>query len=225
MKDGKKRKQIYTFIDPEFAAFPYFQLVKDAHNYFITPHKNCFKREFLYLKLFESLVEHVEEWTEFLSRPNSAIWAERTVGTIGTYATILRQRGTYAQCKVAVDCWYTKALDIYTRVVEADYAQYGSTIMTETSKMCHRGLTFKYLVIKMNLYFNMEEWFPPDIVSHLRFMMTYELDTGMVDSGDSYYAVMLKLIGKPVTLQALASCTKNELKHMWRKHTKKNDIA
>lgn len=144
-------------------------------------------------------MEHDDLWTEFLSRPTTVLWAERCTGMIGTWATTLRQRGDYRKCKEVMYGWYKKVLDIYMRGVEAEYAQYGSTIATENARVCARELKFKYLVILMNLGFNLEEFFPDDLAERLRFLISFELDTGMVQADTDNYAFMLAQIRKPVS--------------------------
>jgi hypothetical protein len=107
-------------VDPKLAAFPFFSLLTECHEYFIEPHKNFREGEKHYQPWYESLMKHEAEWTAFLSKHKALVWAERSMGMLGTYATLLRQRGCYQQCKAIVDGWYTKVMGIYRKGDEAD---------------------------------------------------------------------------------------------------------
>ena len=89
------------------ASFPYYNILMNAHRSFSIC-KNNLHGEKEYKELFESMIRHGEEWTNFLIHPDCTIQSEICVGMLGTYATLLRQRGDYKRAKLIVYGWYLK---------------------------------------------------------------------------------------------------------------------
>ena len=131
------------------------------------------------------------------------LWSERCVGMVGTYATILRQRGDYTRCEEVVYGWYTKVLNIYKAHVERDMRNDGNTMANAMAMKCLHGLTYKYLVVKMNLIWNMQKH-SLMTASDLRYVIRAEFKDGLVASDNDNYAWMMEaFLDLPLKIESL----------------------
>jgi hypothetical protein len=73
--------------------------MSDAHGSFLEAGGNLKRTvEEPLFRLYVHMRKHEAVYFAFLSSPETHAWAERLVGVLGTWATMLRQRGDYALC-------------------------------------------------------------------------------------------------------------------------------
>jgi hypothetical protein len=90
-------------------------------------------------------MEHPDIWFDKIFHlKGDPKYAERTVGILGTLATILRQRGCVDEC--------LKILELDTRVLTCYQEQSALPNVPLGQTQCCRALTYKYHLIKINAH-------------------------------------------------------------------------
>ena len=233
LKDAKKNNvPTKAFINPaciahlnaeEMAHFHavLYPALTDAHNGWLTrPGSNVrnlhMHKEKILAVLYETMLEEEDAFFRLFENPAIEVWPERCSGMIGTYATILRQRGEYARC--------TAVMRLYTRVIERYEAMTKLTapskdvIERAATKQCLDGLYYKYLLIKFNLLRNLdpacESVDLKELGRDFRRVSAYEISTGIVARDGDNFAFMLQ--PKPITLSSLKSMTNARLGVLYR---------
>jgi hypothetical protein len=121
-----------------------FQVYTQAASALFTE-RNTFKGERAFTALFNDMVQHPAQWDVIFSSARNMVIAERSVGVLGTLATMYRQRQNLDECErvLAVD---SKVLHRYRDMVDkgADPA----------ARDCCYGLVYKYNHIRFNVAVN-----------------------------------------------------------------------
>eukprot|EP00584_Thalassiosira_punctigera_P015980 CAMPEP_0172561026 /NCGR_PEP_ID=MMETSP1067-20121228/91244_1 /TAXON_ID=265564 ORGANISM="Thalassiosira punctigera, Strain Tpunct2005C2" /NCGR_SAMPLE_ID=MMETSP1067 /ASSEMBLY_ACC=CAM_ASM_000444 /LENGTH=385 /DNA_ID=CAMNT_0013350975 /DNA_START=162 /DNA_END=1319 /DNA_ORIENTATION=+ len=103
-----------------------------------------------YKAYYDELVQNESEWEEFFRHPRNHEHVEHTCGIMGTYATLLRQRGSYEECGRVLDV-ERKALDVY-----GEHCAVPRVPAAQVS--CFEGLVYLYNRIRYNLNNNLERY-------------------------------------------------------------------
>ena len=170
-------------------------------------------------EFYETMVAEEDAYFRLFENPAIEVWAERCSGLLGTYATILRQRGEYARCQ-AVMRLYTRVIERYEAMTVATAPSKSNTERAAT-KRCVDGLFYTYLLIKFNLAgptntgtimtANLA-----DIGRDYRRVAAYEISTGIHARGTDNFAFMLSGAGR-VTLKTLKKLNDRKLGLLYRK--------
>ena len=155
---------------------------------------------------YDTMVAEEDAYFRLFENPAIEVWPERCSGLLGTYATILRQRGEYERCQAVVRL-YTRVIERYEAMTVATAPSKSATERAAT-KRCVDGLFYKYLLIKFNLagptnLGTIMTTEPVDIGRDYRRAVAYEISTGIHARGTDNFAFMLSRVG-PVTLETLA---------------------
>jgi hypothetical protein len=166
--------------DKELFATTLFPIYSDAHNDFYATrgklHKNNERKLALF---FETMEVHEELFFQVFAAPRTHVISERSTGMLGTYATLLRQRGEYLRTETVFRL-YTKTIDAYELACIASGGGSKETMSFEALS-CMEGLRYRYLLIKFNLLQNLGKVnsVPDDEIAHdLRVACEYEIKTG-----------------------------------------------
>ncbi len=172
--------------------------------------------------LYAHMKEHEAFYLDrFFASDHTEGWMDKSIGMLGTYATILRQRGDFHACfEVLQIDW--RVLSRLTQVVARNATLPEKTpIEIEMAKENLRALTNKYLLIKNNLRADLVLPVPTGMEPHdemgpdLRSVMRYEIETDAASQGVCQYLGLLKNAGYPPTLEGLARASNYEL---WKAH-------
>jgi hypothetical protein len=170
-------------------------------------------------ELFVHLKSHEDFYfRQFFLSDFTNPWMDRCVGMLGTYATLLRQRGEFHACfeVLKID---SRILARLTDVVTAGTGgtQHTSAVARQMEVDNLKGLTYKFLLIKTNLRTDLSLPVPRGMTAHqelaeeLRVMMLYEIETDAAAQGVEQALTVLELAGYPPTVQGLAKATDREL--------------
>ena len=110
----------------------------------------CPEYEPHYQALFDDLVEHESFWFEHIFKEGTqdVKYCEYTVGIIGTYCTLLRQRGDMEDCM--------KVMGMYTKVIQQFQKLSHPSCCNDRKLMhCCGVLTYKYYMIRVNAGFQL----------------------------------------------------------------------
>mmetsp|Transcript_29185 Transcript_29185/g.81642 ORF Transcript_29185/g.81642 Transcript_29185/m.81642 type:complete len:350 (+) Transcript_29185:51-1100(+) len=128
-----------------------------------------FKGERAYKAYYTDLVgEDREVWLALFENPDNVTHAEHTTGIMGTYATLLRQRGALDECEAVMEI-YREVLVRYERVVRQNFSFDPSTMQ------CMEALKYKFHLIEYNV--NMQRHRFRDNIAVWRTICDYELRT------------------------------------------------
>lgn len=161
-----------------------------------------FKAEKHYKKMYEFARDNEEWFLEHLRQeqnPNLHTDGEQSCGIIGTYNTILRQRGDLEAC-LPIMKLYIKVLDIYSKMVLAHKPQSMESIL------CMRALQYKHYMIR----YNMTTMYPKHLGLDIpldEFIMCfgelckYEIEM-KVPFENQQYVFMMQYLGHPKSIKA-----------------------
>jgi len=149
-------------------------LLNNAYTMFLSPNMMTDRGEASYKKLYE-FISDTEKSLKYLDKTQ----CERSIGILGTWATILRQRGDVPLCSSVLDV-DKEILDRYFELCKIDD---GSEVEKAKSLSCLEGLKYKYLLIKFNLLKDSGEA-QNFTVHEMQFMLKFELRK--VLSGEYY---------------------------------------
>jgi hypothetical protein len=194
-----------------------YPILTRAHDKFLasrgslaSAHEQSLCELFVHLKHHENFY-----FREFFASDYTNPWMDRCVGMLGTYATLLRQRGEFHACfeVLKVD---SRILARLTEVVTSDnMGQYGVARQMEVDNL--KGLTYKFLLIKTNLRADLSLPLARGMAPHeeigaeLRIMIMYEIETDAAAQGADNALTVLELTGYPPTMEGLAKATDREL--------------
>ena len=154
----------------------YAPLLYEAYKMCLSPNKMNSRGEASYKKFYDCISFDVEKSLKYLDRTQ----CERSIGILGHYATILRQRGDFSLCSKVLDV-DKRILDRYFELCKLD----DGSDEVEKAKLlsCLEGLKYKYLLIKFNLLKDSGEAYN-FLVYDMHFMLKFEARKFL--SGDYY---------------------------------------
>ena len=202
-----------------------YPIYAQAHRDFVTTGGHLRKHNERSLAVFyESLVCNQEDWDAVLSAPCARVLAERCTGIMGTYATVLRQRGEYLRAE-AVFAHYTRIIDTYERLtLESVGGDRGRLSFNALS--CMERLRYRYFLVKFNLLQNLGKVFSvPDeeIGQNMRDVCMFEIKSGGHPNGRDNWTWALGAQGAVrggqnarVTLKKLKKVTNKRLAKCFR---------
>ena len=138
-----------------------------------------------YRELFLDMRADTNTWLQFFDEVDNSVFAERSTGILGTYATILRQRGELIKCEETLDM----AREVLTRYQRA------SVGAPPNQQFCCDVLTFKHNVIRYNLKVQQGKY--EECIPIFRELATFELKHDK-DFEDQMYLFMIPgILSKP----------------------------
>ena len=236
-KENVEEPEILVYwLDPDFTAHltvaekAFF--VNECHPIMVRAHKrfvaSCASVARTHEKSLHELFVHMKEheafyFGRFFASDHTEPWLDKCVGMLGTFATILRQRGDYHACFDVLQIDW-RVLSRLTEVVTRN-ARLGKEPPIERQIVQEnlQGLTHKYLLIKNNLRGDMVLPVPvgmapcDEMGPDLRALMRYEIETDAAVHGVAQYLPLLECAGYPPTLKGLARASNLEL---WLIHEK-----
>ena len=185
-----------------------FELLLKTHGEMVA-HKTKFNGEKAYRTFVDEFLKNEHDWKLFYSAKNGAlVWTERSCGIFGNLATIYRQRGCYNQC-AEVMVPYKYVIDQYNAMVAARKAL---ALSCDDEIICMSNLTFKYHRIAANLAMN--TLCADGMAETYRYLIQYEMDTGVTEDASEFMWMLSALLNKPCTPEALAASTDEEVLQM-----------
>jgi hypothetical protein len=160
------------------------------------------KGERAYKEYYDDLQANSTEWMVFFAHEDHYEHAEHTCGILGTLATIYRQRGQVEDCEMVLD----KELEVlghYQRSVT-------SLGLPREHISCCDGLTYKYNVIRFNLYMQTKRY--EHCVQLIRELVTYEAKYGYSRHESNFLFLLPTLLQKEPTLANARGLSDGEVK-------------
>jgi TPR repeat protein len=156
------------------------------------------------------------DWMRFFGEPGNTEHAEHTCGILGTYATVLRQRGGPSgdldECMAVLDC-EGEILEKYRRSIY-ELKGYligagGGAHTRKAAERCYDGLEFKYQLVRFNACLGMRR--NAEACTLLRKLLEYETSSGLAAEEQSMVLMLPVVLGKQATLENVKRLTEAEL--------------
>jgi hypothetical protein len=163
-----------------------------------------FKGELAYRQYYEELELNKNEWMTFFNAPDNYIHAEHSCGILGTFATILRQRGSSESLKECEQVLNMEAecLARYKKVTDNNQDAH------EQQVFCCDTLHFKYWMIRYNLYFQTGRY--TQCVPLFRKLADYELRNRVHYDNQNYLFMLVAVLNRSPSESVLRSLTDDE---------------
>mmetsp|Transcript_34974 Transcript_34974/g.71362 ORF Transcript_34974/g.71362 Transcript_34974/m.71362 type:complete len:367 (-) Transcript_34974:105-1205(-) len=159
-----------------------------------------FKGELAYREYYEELEENKAEWMRFFDEYGNYEHAEHSCGILGTFATVLRQRGSLEECERVLNM----ELEVMTR-----YKKHTGKDAPQAQIVCCETLYFKYQMIRYNLYFQTERYL--ECVPLYRDLADYELRYRVTFERQNYLFMVVHCLNKRPIEATLLALTEDEI--------------
>ena len=164
-----------------------------------------FKGELAYREYYEELQSNKSDWMTFFDAPGNYHHAEHSCGILGTFATVLRQRGSPESLNECESVLNMEAECLARYKKHTDDNEYAE----EQQVFCCDTLHFKYWMIRYNLYFQTGRY--TECMPLFRKLSDYELRNRVPHNNQNYLFMVVVVLKRSPSEAVLRSLSDEEV--------------